>query len=92
METWYEVSRYNNDIKELEVIRSTEKMLIVEKWGVEGRMAKDNYGAHYFPTREGAIEFKRNALETEVGGTQDSLERAERELAEFNERYPKEDK
>ena len=91
METWYEVSRYNNDIKELEVIRSTEKMLIVEKWGVEGRMAKDNYGAHYFPTREGAIEFKRNALKTKVKNTQDNLNRAEKQLAEFNERYPKEE-
>jgi len=89
METWYEVSLYNNDIKELGVIRSTEKMLIVEKWGVEGRMAKDNYGAHYFPTKEEAIEFKRNVLKVNVEGVQEIFNRAERELAEFNERYPK---
>lgn len=92
MEIWYGVNNWNLDIEELEVIKSTEKQLVLnDKWSDDKcrRTAKIGHYHRYFPTHQEAILYIEERLLGSRKGAEWNLENANKRLAEFYEKYPK---
>jgi hypothetical protein len=75
--TWYQVPRWDDEIKAVEVIRATEKMLVTSgSRGKEEREYKNGYGQQSFPTWAGAHAYLMRRVESEIRTAHAKLENA----------------
>ena len=85
--TWSQVSKYSTKLEEVEVVKATEKQIVYVRDNgqgekVENRVAKNGYHK-YFPSREEANAFLLNRLTTTVDSALRSLDKAMKELEQF---------
>lgn len=91
--TWYRVSSFGNSITPIDVIKETEKTLVIkiERAFIgqkELRVQKHSTFDKYFETWQEAHEHKLRMAENEVNAYQARLDRARRELAEIKAMKP----
>ena len=90
MLTYYYTTDYSVDVQEKEFTRVSEHFGFFRHPGArrETREGLNTEYRRYFPTREGAITYRRGQLRTRVRQLKSSLERAENDLKQFEEKYP----
>ena len=78
---FYALSRYGKDIKEIPYTKRTNSFY----WNKKGHKTKieNHYDGKLFETYEEAIEYKHKSLKDAVIRLRSDLEKAEKELAEF---------
>ena len=81
---WYRCGSWGDDIREVEVVRETEKCLFYMVNGKERRINKSGYYETYFKTREEAVNSVRSRLGVTVLNAKNRLKSAEEELEKFN--------
>lgn len=86
---WYRVTKWDENIRDIEVVRETEKQLVVKfsYFGREGesRVFKASSDTCYFKTKEDAIKWKRTILERHVKDTKLKYQRAIAKQKDFEE-------
>ena len=90
MEVWYYVSKWEQKITEVEVIKETEKTLVLASTNYKGknnRELKATQYSIYFKTKFEAVEYLFSRLNNKVISSALAHKRAEHELKDFKAKY-----
>lgn len=90
METWYTFSWSGTEIREVEVISSTEKTLLVKpitEVSKPRRVRIESAYQKFFPSMAEAVNYQKERLENKLAYAIGSLARARQQLETFMERY-----
>jgi len=90
MEVWYYVSKWKNEIMAVEVVKETDKTLVLASTNYKGknnRELKATQYSIYFKTKFEAVEYLFSRLNNKVISFALAHKRAERELKDFKAKY-----
>lgn len=82
----YKVEKYKNFVKEVDVVRETDKFVVLDKsvYSRERKVAKVSEWERYLDTEEAAIIYLKNRLETRLEQILEERIKIEDALSEIN--------